>query len=164
MYEQSDLEKEQKAISRLMLLMLLPAAILLGGVVWSFVVRIKWLTILLSILTGSWIVFIFQNCIAPRRAYAGHIENALHHADKCTEGVYLRTEQTPVERNDVMYYAFYMNVGEKMEPEDDRLLYLDALRPLPDWRTGDRLRVRHYDKFVAGYEVLARGDAGKEDR
>ena len=160
MYAEQDLEKARKKVSEMRLLMLIPAVLLLGGIVWSFVARVKWLTILLSALAGCWLVFVEQNLLAPRRAYARHLDSALHHADKTTEGVYLRTEQTPVERNDVMYYAFYLNVGEKEDPEDDRLLYLDALRPLPDWQHGDRIRVRSYDKFVAGYERIAAGEAG----
>ena len=159
MYVEQDLEKARKEVSRIRLLMIIPAVILLGAVVWSFVARIKWITILCSALAGCWLVFIDQNMLVPRRAYWRHLDNALHRADKTTEGYYLRTEQTPVERNDVMFYAFYVNVGEKADPEDDRLLYLDAQRPLPEWRNGDRIRVRSYDKFVAGYELLSAREA-----
>ena len=156
MYSEQDVRSIERKIRSIQLLVWIPAAILLAGVVWSFILRIKWLTILLSALCGCWIIFTWENLYVPRRAYRSHILNALHNASKEFEGRYLRTETTPVERENVMFYAFYLNVGDKNDPEDDRLFYYDALLPLPDWHSGDRLRVRSYDKFVASYEVIAR--------
>ncbi len=154
MYTENDYQLADARVRRVMVLMLAPAAVLLGGVIWSFVVRIKWLTILLSVLTGCWIVFIRQNYLVPEQAYRRHIHYALHAPKKEAEGVYLRTESTPVERENVLFFAFYLNVGEKNDPEDDRLFYLDARRPLPAWQAGERLHVTSYDKFVSGYRAL----------
>ena len=156
MYTENDLNDAQKAVNRMSLLMYIPAAVLLIGAVVSFVFRIKWLTILLSVLCGGWMVFAHQMYVIPRKGYMEHIRSALRVARKETEGYYLRMEETPVERNSVMFYAFYLNVGEKQDPEDDRLFYFDALRPLPDWKSGDRVLVRSYDKFVSSYEILDR--------
>ena len=158
-YTENDLTQARLETRKILLLMLVHAVLLLGGVIWSFVVRIKWLTILLSILTGFWIIFIRQNFWLPRQAYSNHIDSSLHAKKKEAEGRYLRTEDTPVERNNVMFYAFYLNIGEKEDPDDDRLFYWDALKPLPDWQTGDRIRICSYDKFVSSYQVIARSDA-----
>ena len=159
LYTENDLTQARLETRKILLQMLVPAVLLMGGVIWSFVVRIKWLTILLSILTGFWIIFIRQNFWLPRQAYSNHIDSALHAKKKEAEGRYLRTEDTPVERNNVMFYAFYLNIGEKEDPDDDRLFYWDALKPRPDWQTGDRIRICSYDKFVSSYQVIARGDA-----
>lgn len=155
MYDKNDLSKARRSARNALLLMLLPAIPLLGGVVWSFIVRVKWLTMLLSMLTGCWIVFIYHMVLVPRRAYLEHIESAMGRSQKEFEGRYTRMEETPVERNNVMYYAFYLNVGEKQDPEDDRLFYYDALKPLPGWKAGDRLHISSYDKFVSSYQKLS---------
>lgn len=159
MYDETDLNRAEEVVRKTRLLMLIPALLLLGGVVWSFIVRIKWLTILLSILAGCWIIFIRQIFLLPRRGYRQHIDRALHDAKKEAEGRYLRMETTPVERDNVMYYAFYLNVGEKQDPADDRLFYYDAFKPLPCWQSGDRLHVISYDKFVSSYKVISHADA-----
>ena len=158
MYSDNDLNDAQRAVQRARLLMFLPAAVLLAGAIVSFIFRIKWLTILLSILGGSWMVFSHQLFVIPRRGYMEHVRSALRVARKVAEGYYLRMEETPVERNNVMFYAFYLNVGEKQDPEDDRLFYFDARRPLPDWKTGDRILIRSYDKFVSSWEILAKAE------
>ena len=156
MYGENDLLCAKKKEQRALLMLLIPAIILLGGVIWSFAVRIKWLTILLSVLCGCWSVFVHSNLLVPRRAYSRHIDSALHEAGKEAEGRFLRMEETPLERNDVNFYAFYINVGEKGDPEDDRLFYYDALKAAPDWHSGDRVRVRSYDKFVSSVDILVR--------
>ena len=159
MYDDNDLNKAQEASKRAKILMLVPAGILLALAVWSFIVRIKWLTIFLTALAGCWMIFIYHMKRIPMRAYEEHVHSALRAPKKEAEGKYLRMEATPVERNNVMYYAFYLNVGDKQDPEDDRLFYYDAMKPLPDWKTGDRLHVISYDKFVSSFEVLSRADA-----
>ena len=155
MYTENDLNSAQQAVKRANLLMYIPAAVLFIGAILSFVVRIKWLTILLSILGGCWMVFTHQLCVIPRKGYMEHVRSALRVARKEAEGYYLRMEETPVERNNVMFYAFYINVGEKQDPEDDRLFYYDASRPLPGWKSGDRVLIRSYDKFVSSYQILS---------
>ncbi len=156
MYSENDLVNTQKAVKRASLLMFIPAAVLLAGAIFAFVVRIKWLTILLTALAGSWMVFSHQLFVIPRKGYMEHVRSALRIARKEAEGYYLRMEETPVERNNVMFYAFYLNVGEKQDPEDDRLFYYDALMPLPDWKSGDRILVRSYDKFVSSWQILSK--------
>ncbi len=159
MYDENDLSKAAAAAKRARILMLAPAGLLIALAIWTFVVRIKWLTILLTALAGCWMIFVYHMKLVPQRAYQEHIRSALRAPKKEAEGRYLRMEATPVERNNVMYYAFYLNVGEKLDPEDDRLFYYDALKPLPDWRDGDRLHVTSYDKFVSSCQVVSRADA-----
>ena len=155
MYSENDYNAALQAEKRARLLMLLPAGLLLIGVVWSFIIRIKWLTILLSSLTGCWIIFIYQMVYVPKKAYREHIQSAMGSSQKECDGHYLRMENTPVERNNVMFYAFYLNVGEKQDPEDDRLFYYDAQKPIPDWKSGDMLHIVSYDKFVSAYNTLS---------
>ena len=151
MYSENDLKDAQQAVKRARLLMYIPAAILFIAAIITFVVRIKWLTILLSALGGWWIVFTHQMYVIPRKGYMEHIRSALRVAHKEAEGYYLRTEETPVERNNVMFYAFYLNVGERQDPEDDRLFYYDANLPRPDWQPGEMLTVTAHDKALGAW-------------
>jgi len=148
MYSEQDLTSIMRRIGRVRLWMILPTVVLIACIVWSFILRIKWLTMLLSCLMGAYLIFVGQVFLAPKKAYLKHVKSALSDERKVAVGIFDHREDTPVERNGVMFYAFYINVGHKADPEDDRLFYYDALREMPAWQHGQLLRVTSYDKFV----------------
>jgi len=47
-----------------------------------------------------------------------------------------------------------VNVGERNDPEDDRLFYYDAYKPLPAMPIGTRVTVCSNDRLVASMESV----------
>ena len=66
-----------------------------------------------------------------------------------TTGVLKSFSEDVSDREGLECHAMMLNVGERDDPEDDRLFYFDALKPWPGWAMGTRLTVKSNDKLVA---------------
>ncbi len=152
MYTEQDYSAISAQFKKRVLVASIPAVLLLGGIVWSFIVRIKWLTMLLTALTGAYCVFMHGMLIAPIAAYRRHIANALTGRTRKTTGIFKEMETTAVQREGVQYFPMLITVGDPADPEDDRLFYYDANLPRPDWTSGQKLTITSHDKFVADWE------------
>ena len=153
MYTEQDYSSISAQLKKRVLAASIPAVFLLGGVVWSFIVRIKWLTMLLTAFTGAYCVFMHGMLIAPVTAYRRHIANALTGRTRKTTGIFKEMEATAVQREGVQYFPMLITVGDPADPEDDRLFYYDANLPRPDWTSGQKLTITSHDKFVADWET-----------
>ena len=153
MYTLRDYEDINRQLRKNWLCSLLPFIVLLGVVVWSFIVRIRWLTMAATILAGAILIFTYGIYIAPLSRYRRHLELALSGTQKVTEGIFKFMEEKPVEREGVMYFPFIINVGDQDEEDDDRLFYYDANLKRPAWQAGQVLRIQSYEKFVSGWEA-----------
>ncbi len=152
MYRKEDLERVNAQIRRERLQFYVPAALLIAGGVVAFILRMKYLTMILLALGGVLFIFSADVMIAPLKAYRRHLQNALGGDQKEYTGVIKKLGDRPVEREGVMYYPFCLSVGDPENEEDDRLLYLDANLKKPDWHLGDRLYVRSWARFVSAWE------------
>ena len=66
-----------------------------------------------------------------------------------TTGILTEVAQTATDKDGLDCYAVMVNVGEKGDPEDDRLFYYDRLKepvPIP---IGKRVTVLSNDKMIA---------------
>ena len=151
MYTQEDYRKLQAQIHKRFWLMLLPALVLLGLIVWSFVVRIKWLTMGLTIFLGALLIFFNGLFIAPLTAYKRHLEDALMGRTRQIKGAFKEMEEASVLRDGVVYYPMLISVGDPEDPEDDRLFYYDANLNRPAFSQGDMLVITAHDKFVTAW-------------
>ncbi len=153
MYTEQDYSAISAQLKKRVLMLSVPAALLLGAVIWSFAVRIKWLTMLLTMLTGAYCVFTHGMLVSPVAAYRRHIANALTGRTRKTTGIFKEMESAPVQREGVQYYPMLLTVGDPNNPEDDRLFYYDANLPRPNWTSGQKLTITSHDKFVAAWEA-----------
>ena len=153
MYTEQDYSSISAQLKKRVLAASIPVVLLLGGIVWSFIVRIKWLTMLLTALTGAYCVFMHGMLIAPVTAYRRHIANALTGRTRKTTGIFKEMEATAVQREGVQYFPMLITVGDPADPEDDRLFYYDANLPRPDWTSGQKLTITSHDKFVTDWQA-----------
>ena len=129
----------------------IPAVLMLAGVIVSFVLRVKWLTMALSVLLGAYCIFCYGMLLFPVIAYGRHLDNVLHGRVRSTTGAFKEMEEQPVLRDGVRYYPMMISVGDPENPEDDRLFYYDANLPRPEWKPGDMLTVTAHDKAVGAW-------------
>ena len=121
----------------------------------SFFVR--WpeaVTTLLCIIMFSAGILLYGMLISPVIAYGKHIYHALNGRTRKLQGVFVSMEEEAVGRDGVNFYPFIVNVGDKGDEEDDRLFYMDANLPRPDWKVGEKLEVTSYDNRVTAWEIV----------
>ena len=113
------------------------------------------LTVILSILTFGLGVLLYGMFITPVVAYGKHLYHALNGRTRKLQGKFVMMEEEAVGRDGVMFYPFTVNVGDKGLEEDDRLFYMDANLPHPEWNVGDKLEITSFDNRVVAWEIIA---------
>ena len=151
MYTEQDYTEIRSQIRRRSLALGVPAAVMLAGVIVSFVFRIKWLTMGLSVLLGAFCIFGYGMLLYPVRAYGRDVDEVLHGRVRSTTGAFKEMEEQAVLREGVRYYPMMISVGDMENPEDDRLFYYDANLPRPDWKVGEMLTVTAHDKALGAW-------------
>ncbi len=151
MYTEQDYTEIRGQIRRRSLALGIPAVVLLAGVIVSFVCRIKWLTMGLSVLLGAFCIFGYGMLLYPVTAYGRHLDEVLHGRGRSTTGAFKEMEEQAVLREGVRYYPMMISVGDMENPEDDRLFYYDANLPRPDWKVGEMLTVTAHDKALGAW-------------
>ncbi len=154
MYTEQDYRDICAQANRRWAALLIPSALVLAGVVVSFIFRQKIVTMALSALLGMGFIFCYGLLIAPVTAYRRHLDEVLHGRVRQTTGAFKEMEEQSVLREGVRYYPMMINVGKMEEPEDDRLFYYDANLPRPDWQAGDMLTVTAHDKALGAWKKM----------
>lgn len=148
MYTQQDFEQVDAQMKRRLVWYLIPILALFVLLIVSFIIRIQWLSVLLLILTGVLAIFLWDISLSPVAAYRRFLRDLLAGRKREYSGCFRGFESREVTREGVPCRAFMLNVGEADDEKDDRLLYWDAYRALPDWQEGARLWVSTFDKSV----------------
>lgn len=152
MYSQSDYQDIDRQFHSKLRLLLIVEALFLGVLVYSLVIRAKWLTILLSCVMGAIAIFYSGMTLSPLFAYRKYIRLLLTGRQRELTGYFKGFDAHEVLRDNVRFLSFLLNIGEQDLPEDDRQLYYDVNLPLPKWQPGDRLHVESFDKAVTKWE------------
>ena len=126
MYTEQDYADIRGQIRRRAMILGIPALLLLAGVVISFIYRIRWATVLLTIVLGAYCIFGYGLLLGPVIAYGRHLDDVLHGRVRTLTGAFKEMEEDTVVRDGVRYYPMMLNVGDMEKPEDDRLF----MRPL----------------------------------
>lgn len=151
MYTEQDFEDIRAQARRRAIALSLPAVLLLAGIIVSFIYRVRWLTMGLTILLGAFAIFAYGLLLYPVIAYSRHLDDVLHGRVRSLTGTFKEMEEGAVIREGVYYYPMMLSVGDMENPEDDRLFYYDANLPRPDWKKGETLTVTAHDKALGAW-------------
>lgn len=132
---------------------LLPVMVLLVGLIVSFIYRIEWLSMLLLILAGALLIFLWDTSLSPVRSYRKFLRDLLIGRKRDYSGEFRGFESLDIIREGVHCRPFMLNVGDIKQEKDDRLLYWDTHHPLPQWEEGTQLWVSTFDKSVCDWRV-----------
>lgn len=155
MYTQQDLDELLAQRKRRWLMLAIPEIAMLAGVVVSLVVRIEWLTTLLTCLMGALLIFCYDLLLKPLRCYEKHLRGVLEGRTRTLEGTFKRMETEDSLVEGVNYRGMIVSAGDPKDEEDDRLFYYDLQKPLPQLTEGERVRVVYHDREIASLEVMA---------
>lgn len=152
MYQETDLQSIRQQMHRRILIWLIPEAALLALVVYSFILRIEWLTSLLFALLLAVILFSVTLFILPVRRYLHFVMNALHGRNRVDTAAFDTVDAETVVREGVRCHPITMRADTIKEELDERSYYWDANLPLPDWQKGEYIRLRSHEKMVTGWQ------------
>lgn len=153
MYTPQDYAEITAQKNKRLWLLLVPCALLLCALIYSLVIRLQWLTTVLTILLGMVFIFCYCMFLAPVVAYQRHVEHALHGKVRQTTGGLKEIEETPVWRDGLEVIPLLININRMDNEEDDRLFYWDARRPLPEYILGQTVTLTSYDKLITNWQA-----------
>ena len=87
------------------------------------------------------------------RIYRKHLTYMLNGRMRVTTGVFKSFSEDVSDREGLDCYAMLINVGDKDDPEDDRLFYYDVHKPAPEMPLGTMITVHSNDKMVSAIEL-----------
>ena len=161
MYSDKDWNDVNAALKKRWLITLVPSGTLICIAIIIFVYgqlnRSEYLWMLTSALTiigGGYFLFFFGVSVRPTLIYRKNLRYLLAGRQRVTTGIFKEFSEDITDHDGMEVYAMLVNVGEKNDPEDDRLFYYDAYKPLPTVPLGARITVRSNDKLVASIEAV----------
>ncbi|MBE5776354.1 MAG: hypothetical protein E7326_02455 [Clostridiales bacterium] len=151
MYTEQDYQANRKQLTNRLIAAGIPAVLLLAVVIASFVIRIKWLTMLSTIILCVCGLFVYSMLLFPVIAYGRHLHDVLYGRTHTMTAAFKALEDNRVLRDGVEFYPVIVNVGRMDDEEDDRLLYFDANLSRPQWQIGDSLNFVIHDKSIGNW-------------
>lgn len=148
MYDQKDFQANLQQLRRELLALGLLSIPFLAGIIVSFVLRIQWLTVTLSILYGAIAIFLYNLRIAPVTAYRRYLRDISRGLRREAQGTLVRLDSDETFKEGVRFYTLVVNIDPKLDPEGERLFYYDVCKPLPPSRVGDQVHVLSHGNYV----------------
>ena len=156
MYTQSDWDEANALLRKRWWMVGIPTALLLAGVIASYVAfhgardESGWIwTGLLTIACGGFFLFFHGVAIRPVAQYRRHIGLMLNGRMRENTGVLTEVGTEPKQKDGVDCIAIVVNEGDRADPEEDRLFYFDMLKGAPAMPVGTRVTVRSNDRMVS---------------
>ena len=115
-----------------------------GGWIWSA---------LITIIGGAYFLFFYEVYLRPVSQYRKHVEFMLDGRKRETLGILKERNDDVADHNGMDCRSLTVNVGERNDPEDDRLFYLDAQKAMPAIEIGTRVCVLSNDRMVADIQA-----------
>lgn len=161
MYTQQDWLEIDRLVHKRWRVAVTPAVLLLFSAIAVFVYgqlnrsdTLWQLTAVLTILGGASYFFLYGLYVRPARQYRAHVDYMLHGRLRATTGVLKSFSEDISDREGVECHAVLINIGEKDDPEDDRLFYYDTYKPRPEVSIGARVTVQSNDRMIASMEPV----------
>ena len=109
---------------------------------------------LFTILGGAYCIFFYGVYLGPLRKYKKHLDYMFDGRKRVTDGILKEISETLLDRDGIDCYSVMINIGEKDDPEDERLFYLDAYKSMSDFHIGDRVKIESNDRMIASVSKM----------
>ena len=151
-YSDQDLRQNAAQTRRALLGIGLPSLLFLAALAASLAARAQWLTVLITIGWGAFLLFLWDMKIAPVRAYRKHLAGILTGLRRSAEGAVVSFSEEGTYKDGVFFDTLIINGDPKMDPEGERLFYVDRRKQRPPLAPGDHVRVTANGNFVTAWE------------
>lgn len=155
MYTQQDLTDIRNQAKKRWIVLAIPMALCIIGVVISLIVRIEILTDVFSILFGVLLIGGYELFIKPLNCYANMLNGVLNGiTHELTDSTFLHLDEDVSMVDGVAYYSFTVQcIDEKNKPYE-RLFYYDAQKPRISFPVGTPLRLVYHDRSLSLVEAI----------
>ena len=89
----------------------------------------------------------------PALIYRKHLRYMLTGRKRTTTGIFKSFSEDVSDRDGLECHAMMINIGDKDDPEDDRLFYYDVYKERPSMPLGTLITVESNDKMVSGIQI-----------
>ncbi len=158
LYSERDLQKNAEQMRGAAWWLGVPSLILLAALILSLIARVQWATVLITVLWGSLLIFLWSMKISPVRAYRRHLIALSRGLTRTAEGVVVSFSQEDTYKDGVYFSALILNTDAKMAPEGERLFYVDRCKERPPLMPGDFVRVTANGNFLTAWEKRAEAE------
>ncbi|MDI9520143.1 MAG: hypothetical protein QM308_03180 [Bacillota bacterium] len=152
MYTQKDIDSVNAQMKKRVMVWWIPKILVLSVLVYSFIIRLQWLSGALFSLLAMMIYFSVTMSILPVKRYKQFLNNAVHGKNRVDTLRFDTLDQETVEREGVRFYPVTMRADTLKEELDERQFYWDANLSLPDWTQGSYLKLTSHERMIIGWE------------
>ena len=153
LYTAEMLESLNGRLKKRWILVGIVSALLLAGFVWSVAVRAEWLSIVLVVLLGAFLVFYIEMFCRPLLDYRKLMVSALSGRSHDRDMEYVRTEPDSSSVDGVSCRSLIFLGDADKHGSREMLLYWDEEIPLPFLQEGTTYTVRY-----TGRNIIAIGE------
>lgn len=150
MYGESDYRQASKQAALRVVFALLLAAVFLAGTLTFNHLRLQVPTLATAAVGFAVVFFLWSFKVTPWTKYNRFLREMRNGQRRKTECSFLYLVPETRMHDGVEVYEMIVTVGTG--EEDERLYYLDADKPEPALREGDRIRVESFGNFITGIE------------
>lgn len=151
-YSEQDLRDNAAQMRRVLWQTGIPSLALLAALIATLVARMQWLTVLITVLWGGLILLLWEMKISPVRAYRKHLNGVFTGLRRSAEGRVVSLSEEAAYQDGVLFDNLIINNDPKMNPEGERLFYVDRCKQRPPLVPGDFVRVTANGKYMTAWE------------
>ncbi len=151
-YSEQDLQKNATQLRSTLLAIGVPSLLFAAALVYSLIVRVEWLTTLVTLLWGGLLLFLWDMKLAPVLAYRKHLNGILGGLRREVEGRVVSFSEEGIFQEGVFFNEMIVNCDPNMDPEGERLFYVDRCKAAPAIVPGDCVRVASNGKYMTSWE------------
>ena len=152
LYSALDLAKISAQLNQRKAMIFGGAAVMLGGLVWSFLARIEPLSIALAIGLGAVLVFCLEMFCRPLYAYRRLIVTALHGRSHEVRLTYDHREEDLSTVDGVCCLSLIFLGDPDKHGAREQLYYWDREKALPAFEPGQDVTIRYNGKTIIGWQ------------
>ena len=148
LYTAEMLESLNGRLKKRWILVGIVSALLLAGFVWSAAVRVEWLSVVLVVLIGAFLVFYIEMFCRPLMDYRKLMVSALSGRSHDRDMEYVRTEPDSSSVDGVSCRSLIFLGDADKHGSREMLLYWDEEIPLPALQEGKTYSVRYTGRNI----------------
>ena len=154
LYSSNDLQSINSQLKKRYLVLGIILAMLLGVFIYSWIIRVEWLSVASIVLFGAVMVFVIDLFCMPLHRYKKLLVSALSgrtHTETLEFGE-VEKEQSFVDGVACLGLIF-LGQPDKHGTRDQRY-YWDKQIPLPGFKAGDQVTIKYTGRNIIGYELI----------